>query len=34
MELEMGQFATLRDGKFLEFDHYDDPAAGLEAAGL
>jgi ketosteroid isomerase-like protein len=34
MELEMAQIATLRDGKVIRLDNYDDPDEALEAAGL
>jgi ketosteroid isomerase-like protein len=34
LELKMAQIATIRDGKFVRFDNYDNRAAALEAAGL
>jgi ketosteroid isomerase-like protein len=34
MVLPMAQIATLRNGKFIRLDNYDDRAKALEAAGL
>jgi hypothetical protein len=34
MELEMAQIATLREGRVIRFENYDDRAQALEAAGL
>jgi ketosteroid isomerase-like protein len=34
MELPMAQIATLRDGKVIRFENYDDRSEALEAAGL
>ena len=34
MELEMAQIATVRDGKIVRLDNYDDRSAALEAVGL
>jgi ketosteroid isomerase-like protein len=34
LELEMAQIATLRDGKIVRLDNYEDRAEALEAAGL
>jgi uncharacterized protein len=34
MVLSMAQIVTLRNGKIIRFDNYDDQARALEAAGL
>ena len=34
MQMEMAQIATVRDGKILRFDNYDDRAEARKAAGL
>jgi ketosteroid isomerase-like protein len=34
MHLPMALIATLRNGKIIRFDAYDDRAAALDAAGL
>jgi ketosteroid isomerase-like protein len=34
MEMKMAQVATLRDGKVIRLDNYDDRSEALEATGL
>jgi ketosteroid isomerase-like protein len=34
MTMEMAQIATIRDGKIVRFENYENPAEALEAAGL
>ncbi len=34
MTMEMAQIATIRDGKIVRFDNYENPAEALDAAGL
>ena len=34
LELEMAQVATLRDGRFVRLDNYDDRAEALKTAGI
>ena len=34
LDLEMAQIATLRDGRFVRFDNYDNRADALKAAGI
>ena len=34
MEIEWAQITTLRDGKIIRIDNYDDRSKALEAAGL
>ena len=34
MDLEMAQIATLRNGKVIRFENYDDRRTALEAAGI
>jgi ketosteroid isomerase-like protein len=34
MEIETAMIATLRDGKLIRIDNYEDRAEALEAVGL
>ena len=34
MEMEWAQISTLRDGKIIRIDNYDDRSKALEDAGL